>query len=107
MFLLKSYKSPLPGNYSYIQTDGIRCEFKAQPFIEEIAKSVSLFRRANKLPRATMNESLEDVDIYNCAIRGNSPEYCFEADSFLAARAGHPWFRQDCPTCGTKIQPTQ
>lgn len=106
MWLLKSFKSPLPGNYLYAQTEGIAHQFAAQPTIESLASDVSAFRQANKLPRADLVSTFEDVDRYNCAIRNNDPQYCYECStSFADARAMHPYIRKDCPTCGVKISP--
>lgn len=106
MWLLKSYSQPIPNNYFYTQTDGIQHTFAPQPFIEEVAKSVSSFRIANKLPRASLVESLEDIDKYQCAVRGNDPKYCYEANSsFEDARASHHFIKKGCPTCGVAVKP--
>lgn len=106
MWLLKSLRNPIPGNYVYTQTQGIVHEFAAQPFIEGLANDVSAFRRANKLLRADLVSTFEDIDRYNCTIRNNDPQYCYDCQgSFADARANHPYIRKDCPTCGVKINP--
>ena len=104
MFLLKSYNNPLPNNYGYTQTVGIYHRFATNPIIEEVVKAVSAFRIANHLPRASLAESLEDVDRYQCAVRNNNPEYCWEcSESFERARANHRFVSASCGTCGTPI----
>lgn len=102
MFILKSYQQPIPGNYFYAQTEGIQHRFAAVPFIEDVAKNVSAFRIANKLRRGSLAESLEDVDIFNCAIRNNDEKFCREcSDSFESVHANHPFVKRSCATCGT------
>ena len=106
MWLLKSYNNTLPNNYGYTQTTGIHHRFANNPVIEEVVKAVSAFRIANRLPRASLAETLEDVDRYNCAVRNNSPEYCWDCpDSFEGVRANHRFVTQGCATCGTVITP--
>jgi hypothetical protein len=105
MFLLKSYKQPIPGNYFYVQTGTIAHQFAPLPFIEEIAKAVSSFRIANHLPRASLAESLEDVDQFNCAVRNNDPNLCFWCDgNFESARPQHHFVKKSCESCGTPIK---
>ena len=105
MFLLKSYRNPIPGNYSYAQTEGIIHEFAAQPEIESVAKSVSAFRIANKLPRASLSESFKDVSQYQCQRLGNDPNYCFECPDgeFESHHRNHPLFSPPCATCGKPV----
>lgn len=106
MWLLKSYSQPIPGNYHYVQTDGIQHTFAAMPFIEEVAKSVSSFRIANRLARGSLAEALEDCDKFQCAYRGNDPRYCFESSqSFEDARASHHFIRKGCASCGQPMIP--
>ncbi len=101
MHILKSYRNAIPGNYFYIQTEGIRHTFAAQPHIEPLAQAVSGFRIANRLSRASIPESLEDIDKFNCAIRGNDPKYCYECHTdFESARSEHPYFKKGCASCG-------
>lgn len=100
---LKHYAHSPPGNFSYVQTVGHRHVFPALPSIEEVAKAVSQFRSANRLPRASLGESLEDVDAYTCARIRNHPDWCWEAQqSFQETHSGHPFFRA-CPTCGQPV----
>jgi len=104
MWILKNYGQPIPGNYFFVQRTGIYHTFPAVPFIEEVAKAVSSFRIANKLPRPSLAESLEDVDSFNCEIRNNDPKYCRqceESQTFESIHANHPFVKPPCATCGT------
>lgn len=104
MFLLKSYNHPIPGNYYYVQTSGIKHQFDSCPMVEEVAKSVSNFRIANKLPRASLSESLEDVDKFTCARLQNSEKYCFDCQvPFETQHANHHFIKKGCATCGTPV----
>ena len=107
MIILKSYNNPLPNNYVYEQTEGIRHHFAASPIIEELVKAVSDFRIANNLPRASLAECLEDVDRYQCATRNNDGRYCWDCpESFEQIRQQHRFVKQGCPGgCGTPVTP--
>ena len=105
MWVLKSYQSPIPNNYFYVQRTGIYQTFAANAIIEEVAKAVSSFRIANKLPRASLAESLEDVDTFNCEVRQNDPRYCRECvTSFEQARQTHRFVSKTCGSCGTAVK---
>ena len=104
MVILKSYNSAPPGSYHYEQSEGIRHKFSQSPTIEDVAKRVSDFRIGNNLRRASLGESLEDVDTFICSQLRNSPQFCRQIDSsFAEARSNHPFFQEDCPTCGTPV----
>jgi hypothetical protein len=108
-WILKSFNQPIPGNYFYVQRHGIYHTFPAVPFIEEVAKSVSSFRIANKLPRANLAECLEDVDQFNCEVRNNDPKYCrqcAEEQTFESIHANHPFVKKSCASCGTPTKVT-
>jgi hypothetical protein len=102
MFILKSFRQPIPGNYYYVQTFGIVHTFDANPMVEEVAKAVSSFRIANKLPRASLVESLEDVDVFTCARLLNNPNFCRECEnSWFSVHSDHPFIKKPCASCGT------
>jgi hypothetical protein len=103
MWTLKSFRQMIPGNYFYEQREPIAHKFDATPSIEDLAYRVSQFRVANKISRASLSESFEDVVLYQCARLNNSPEWCFECQNFEAANHNHPFFRKDCPTCGKNV----
>jgi hypothetical protein len=101
---LKSYQYSPPGNYLYVQTDGILHEFPANPVIEQLAKDLSKFRAANRLRRPDIRECLEDIDAFQCVRLKNNPVYCVETEqSFSERHASHPYFKPPCPTCGIKM----
>jgi hypothetical protein len=74
--------------------------------VDEVAKALSSFRIANKLPRAGLAESLEDVDTFTCARLQNSPVHCFDCqNSFEVQHANHRFIARGCPGgCGTPIK---
>jgi hypothetical protein len=103
MWILKSLNRPIPGNYYYVQTEPY---FKtpANPLVEEPAKSLSSFRIANKLPRASLAESLEDVIFFTCARLQNNESYCFDCDhSFETHYAAHHFIKKNCASCGIAL----
>ena len=106
MFILKSHNQAIPNNYVFTQTTGIYHVFAANPIITEVAKAVSAFRIANRLPRASLPESLEDVDQFNCAVRKNDDRYCWDcAEPYARIHDSHPFFRKSCVGCGLVIEP--
>ena len=106
MWILKSHHQPIPNNYVFTQTTGILHTFPPSPLIDEVAKTVSAFRVANKLPRASLQESLQDVDQFQCAARNNNPIWCFECHApYERHHQNHPFFRTGCPGCGVVITP--
>lgn len=104
VWILKTYFDPLPNNYVYEQTQGIRHKFPANPIIEEVVKKVSDFRIANNLPRASLSECLEDVDRHNCAMRNNDERWCWNcAESFERVHQNHRFIAQGCAGCGQVV----
>jgi hypothetical protein len=71
MMQLKSPESSIPGGFMYPYPDGIR----KNTMIKEAVKALLDFRRGNKLPRATFNECLEDIDTYNAQRLGGMKQY--------------------------------
>lgn len=104
MFQLKTYNTNPPGNFVYVQTEGISHRFPASPTIEHLVKDVSAFRIANNLPRASLAETLEDVDRFQCARLENSSSWCWQcAESFEQSHHNHPFFAKACASCGTPV----
>ena len=105
MWILKSYSNPLPNNYVYEQTEGVRHRFGANPIIEEVVKAVSSFRIANNLPRSSLCECLEDVDRFNCAVRQNDERFCWNcSEPFDRVHQNHHFIKQNCAGCGTPVK---
>lgn len=102
---LKNYNVNPPGNFMYEQGQGIHHRFRPNPVIEQLVKEVSEFRIANHLPRASLAETLEDVDRYQCARLNNSENWCWDCpDSFERTHQNHPFITKSCTTCGTPLK---
>lgn len=104
-YRLKSYAEAPPGTYTYTQVTGISREFPPQPLIEAQAKIVSAFRQGNNLPRASLLETLEDVDRQNCYRLGNNLRWCYYNDQrFVASEFGAFINGKGCAGCGAKLE---
>jgi len=102
---LKTYGHSPPGNYQYVQTVGHHHVFNASPSIEETAKGVSQFRSANRLPRASLAECLEDIDLFTCARLGNHPDWCWQSEqTFAQTHSAHIFLRPPCSSCGKPVE---
>jgi len=105
MFILKTLRQPIPGNYYYVQTFGVTHTFDASPMAEETAKLVSSFRIANKLPRASLIESLQDVDEFTCKRLLNNSNYCRWCESeYQSVHSEHPFVKKPCASCGKPVK---
>ena len=105
---LLNYDGPIPGNYPYVQTEGIHRDFSALPIIESQAQTVSEFRRGNSLPRASVRECLEDVDHYNAQRLGCHRSWTVAIDAQTGARTvalnpTHPIMAPPCNGCGAQL----
>ncbi len=97
-FRLRSYDYTPPGGYCF---PGFPCA----PMIEPLARQVAAFRKGNGQPRASYREALEDVDGYQCASRGNNPQFCIEctAGNPQIALAENAPGLAPCATCGAPV----
>ena len=81
--------------------------FGPSPTIDDPAKRLSAFRKANNLPRAGITEATEDVDTYTCTRLGNATQWCHDtaAKPYLQVNpmAQPP---RPCGGCGHKLNPT-
>lgn len=99
MWILISYTPFPPGQFPYVQTEGIVKKFQGDCDINMQAKRVYDFRKGNNLPRASLNEALEDIDRYTCQRLGNDPQYCRDTEqSFQTIHP--PLAKSGCATCG-------
>lgn len=55
--------------------------FGPSPLIDEPAKGLSAFRRANGIPRASVAECVQDISLYTCQRIGGNPAWCFDSDA--------------------------
>ena len=105
---LRTYESNPPGGYLYVQTQGIKRNFPAQPLIEAQAKIVSAFRAGNGLPRASVRECLEDIDHFNaerlgCHRMWTVPIGTSVAESkVISMQQNHPAISK-CAGCGATV----
>ena len=107
MCRLRSYDVNPPGNYSYVQTQGIKREFPSVPLIESLAQDISAFRAGNGLPRASIKESLEDADHYNAERIGCHRNWCVDVNAetgeqTIALAQSHPLITP-CKGCGAPL----
>jgi hypothetical protein len=104
MCRLKNPTLCLPGDYRYTQTEGLTHKFEPTVSIKDQAAKVRDFRVGNKLPRATYNEAIEDIDRFNCQRFHCDKRWCFDDDQI-----GHstpyesPVTKKPCAGCGAKI----
>lgn len=104
-YRLRSYDQAPPGGYPYTQTKGIRREFPSVPMIEHQAQIVASFRKANGLPRASVQEALSDIDCQQCLRLGNMPAFCVPSDSanIVALNQSSPIVAPPCKGCGAPV----
>lgn len=104
MIRLITYSKCPPGEFYFVQTEGVYKKFTPTPEILSLAQHVGLFREANQLPRSTLPEALEDIDSFTCARLNNDPRWCYETDvpfsQLTPAALATP---QPCATCGAKV----
>jgi len=70
---LRSYDISPPGGYCYVEPGFPKM---CVPVIEDIARSLSAYRKGNGKPRSSVQECLQDVDYFQCARLGCNPAYC-------------------------------
>lgn len=100
-WLISTSQCP-PGEFSYVQTEGIGRRFDRTPLIGELAATVADFRKGNKLPRAGKAEALEDIIRYTCDRLNNDPAFVFDTEhtvgELLPAASG-----AGCNGCGAEL----
>lgn len=84
MLRLISHSRCPPGEFYYVQTEGLPHTFVSTPLIRELAKTVVEFRKGNSLPRASLGDVLSDIDAFTCARLGNDPRWVYDSDQPLA-----------------------
>lgn len=100
---LKSHTQAPPGGYPYEQREGIQRKFKTTYDIAVDAKAVADFRQGNNLPRATLAECMEDIDLQTCQRLGNMPRWCYDTEQSYVATT--PKLRpKSCSGCGAKVE---
>ena len=103
-FRLRSYELSPPGGYPFIDVDGHK--FPSVPVIEDQARRVSNYRTLNGKPRASIKESLQDVDAYQCQRLGNMSSFCVPCDTVnppVALNTSAPIIAPPCHGCGAPV----
>jgi hypothetical protein len=101
---LKTYELNPPGGYPFQDSDGKI--FLSVPMIEDQAKAVAAYRAKNNRPRASVRESLEDVDSYQCQRLGNMPQWCLcdgQGAGQVAFGPSSPIVNPGCQGCGAQV----
>ncbi len=77
------------------------------PVIEDIARSLSAYRRGNGKPRSSVAECMQDVDMFQCARLNCDQRYCVStspkagADPHIALSPSSPVLNTGpCKGCG-------
>jgi len=75
---LYSFNPFPPGGFPYSQVfKGVTYKFPDEGLdIQQQTARILKFRRANGVPRATFDETLEDLNEFTCARLGNDPRWC-------------------------------
>ena len=99
MMQLKAPESSIPGGFMYPYPDGIH----KTTMIKEATKALLDYRRGNKLPRATFNECLEDIDTYNAQRLGGMAKYFNYTINTSSPTYQSSAMRKPCGSCGAKL----
>jgi len=102
---LKTYEITPPGGYPYEEADGSK-KYPSSPMIEDVARQVAAYRAKNKRPRASLRESLEDVDAFTCRRLGNMAQWCLcndQAAGQVSFGPGSPIVDPTCKSCGAAV----
>lgn len=79
--------------------------FGPSPVLAEVAKALSAFRSANRIPRSSVPECFEDVSLYTCARIGGMSTWCVDSgDPAVAQVNAGAVAPAPCATCGHKLQ---
>lgn len=100
MVWLRSFERNLPpGQFWYQQGSK---KFGSSPEIRSVAERVRNFRKANNLPRASINEALEDIVTFTCNRIGQNPTWCYDTNDPLGVLVSQA-ASSPCASCGAQI----
>lgn len=98
---LKRYNTVPPGGFPFIQEEGIYKRWEFSVDLNARANEISDFRKGNNLPRASFDESLEDLVAYTCA---RVPNWCRTTDrTFTETSPIIVRRHRGCAGCGARI----
>lgn len=72
---LKTITNFPPGGFTYTQPE-TQMQFRQYMPIRDQAALVADHRKANRLPRATIPEAMQDIENWTCQRLNNDPEWC-------------------------------
>lgn len=89
-----------PGGFAYSQVfNGQVYTFPDVGFdIRSQTNIVLQFRKANGVPGATFDETLNDVIVFTCARLGNNPRFCLDGSENLKQNPN-----AGCSSCGIAV----
>lgn len=92
-----------PGGYPYEQTvKGVTYKFPDIGLdITSQSQKISSFRKQNGFPRATLEETVEDVNLFTCLRLGCDPRFC--SDGVTKQATVQKVERRGCSSCGAVI----
>lgn len=92
-----------PGSFPYEQTEGIQHKFEATSDIDAQAHRVADFRKANNLPRATVELAAQDIDEYTCLRLGRMDRYCRDTEGKPYTPPVVRASGSSCGSCGARL----
>lgn len=105
MIRLVNYSKVPPGEYWY--RDSHRAKpFGPSPEIHSVARELSKFRAGNHFERPSVNECLEDIELFTCQRLPPKNEWCYNTEQdyqqSLSQIAGQS-AGGGCGTCGARV----
>jgi hypothetical protein len=103
---LRRHDQTPPGGYPYEQTEGIRHKWGFSVDFEGRAREVADFRAGNNLPRASFEEALEDIDVYQGIRLGCMEQWFYNPDAPYSATSTTIRRKASgggCGGCGAKL----
>lgn len=93
-----------PGGFPFVETvNGLRFEYPDIGLdVGQQSLAILKVRKSNGLPRATIDEAVDDLNAFTCQRLGCDPTYCSDGSS----GGGHPQpFQKSagCGSCGAKV----
>lgn len=91
-----------PGGFPYEQTfNGKTYKWPDEGLdIEQQSARILQFRRANRVPRRTLAEVIEDLSEFTCARLGNDPTWCGNGRRTAKVQRVE---RRGCGGCGARV----
>lgn len=79
-------------------------QFGPSPLINQVAKDLMAFLKANKLPRSSFAECVQLIDSYTCTRIGNKKQFCYDTEKRVADTSPTVMAAQGkCGSCGVRL----